>query len=449
MNCEFHPVLMANNHCHYCNKYFCEHCSDDIQIGRVTGITAACFICGGELDSVSTSSDIEPFWTRLGAIYRYPMATQPIVAIVVIALLTSMLGQWGLFALVPMIAINLYSFACLRNTASGNKEAPGFEASFEGSIMPVVYVGVSTFLAVLLSGLSFSYFGDGMGILVSFFFVLIMPAAITVIAIEGRLMPALQLSRLIGILKATGASYFVMVLFVIVMLLSMEVLSAMFANTNFNSLSIFLTSVIGNYYNIVIFHILGYLVYQHHVELGYRITGNAGFKEKPTRNPSQRSAANLEVLVKAGKFEAARDVARDNLKPDSSLWEWRRTFKLLCAATPAQDVESYFNRYLNKLRESGEVDKIAEAYLLLVRAKPEFIIDDDEVTLEVAAALQQNGKFQQSIALIRKLPEESKDSVIIGRSLQLLASGFESLPSSNEHAEHFKTLHALHVAREQ
>lgn len=449
MNCEFHPVLNANNHCHYCDKHFCEHCTDEIQVGRGISVSSACFICGGELDSVSTSRDIEPFWSRLGVIYRYPLATQSIAAILIIALLTSMLGNFGLFALVPMIAINLYSFACLRSTAAGNQETPGVEASFEGSIMPVIYVGISTFLAVFLSGLSFAYFGEGMGILISFFFVLIMPAVIIVIAIEERLMPALNLASLMGILKATGASYFVMVLFVIVMLYSMQILSSMFGNTNFDSLSIFLTSVIGNYYNIVIFHILGYLVYQHHVELGYRTSGNAGVKEKTVRNPNQRSAAQLELLIKAGKFEAARDVVRSNLKPDSSLWEWNRAFKLLCAATPARDVDLYFDRYLHRLQELDETDKIAEAYLLLLRAKPEFNIKDDGTKLDVADALQQNGKSAQSITLVRKLPEESEDREVIGRALELLASGFESLPGSNEHAEHFRTQHALHVAREQ
>ena len=446
-NCQFHPATLASNHCHYCEQNFCENCSDDIQIGTNISVSSACFLCGGELDPIAEGSNIEPFWSRLGLIYRYPLANHSLAAIFIIALLTSMLSGFGLFALVPLIAINLYSFACLRSTADGNNDAPGFEASFEGSIAPVIYVGLSTFFATLIAGIVFAQFGDGMGILMSFFLVLVMPALITVIAIEQRLLPALNVGNLLSIIKATGLSYFVMVLFIMVMLFSMNILSGMFANTNFDSLSVFLTSVIGNYYNIVIFHILGYLVYQHHVELGYRASGNAGVKKKSSRNPVQRNSVQLEVLIKSGKFEAARDVARSNLKSDSSLWEWSRAFKLFCAATPAKDVGSYFDRYINKLMELGETDKVAEAYLLINRAQPDFKVKDDGRKLDIAEALQEIGKSPQSITLIRKLPDESQNNDIIGRALKLLASGFANLPNSDEHAEHFKTLHALHLAR--
>ena len=447
MKCQFHPTLPAENHCQYCEKHFCEQCSDAIHIGREVSVSAACFICGGELEALSKGSQIEPFWSRLGAIYKYPLAIQSVAAIVIIALLSTMLGSFGLFAIVPVVALNLYSFACLRNTAQGNNDAPGVESSFEGSIAPVIYVAISMLLAILLATFAFAQLGDGMGILISFFLVLVMPAVIIVIAIEERLLPALNVGSLIGIIKATGVSYFVMVLFIMVMMFSTEVLGQMFASTNFNSLSVFLTSVIGNYYNVVIFHILGYLVYQNHTELGYPVSSSVGVKKGRARNPKQRESMHLEVLIKAGKFDAARDLARSQLKGDSSLWEWTRAFKLFCAAKPADDVEKYFYRYVQKLRDLGELEKIADAYLGLLRAVPSFVVKDDESKLEIAGALQLIGKPTQSITLIRKLPDQSDDDSIIGRSLELLASGFAGLQGSEEHAEHFKTMHALHVAR--
>ena len=322
MKCHFHPTQSAENHCGRCRKNFCGVCSGESKFASSLDLSHTCFICDTELEPLASANTIEPFWSRIGKIYKYPLSIQAIITMLIISGLTTLLQNWGLLALIPLIALNLYSFACLRSTAAGENEAPDVDTSFQGSIGPVFYVIIVMAIAIFAATFVFYSFGNGMGIIVSFFLILVMPAALIVVAVEEKLFGALNPATLVGIIKTTGASYFVMVLFILVMMSSMGLLSSMVMGSKYSLFGFFLTSMVANYYSIVIFHIMGYLVYQNHVALGYRVLGRAGIKDTQQRTMKQIKTAQLEVLIKAGEFEAARKVAKQTLSGDSTLWEW-------------------------------------------------------------------------------------------------------------------------------
>jgi len=449
VNCQYHPTKAAENHCHYCNKDFCGQCTDHVSLGGQVSISASCFLCGGELEPIAGGTNIEPFWSRIAEVYKYPLTPQAITAVLIMAALSVLLQSFWLLALIPAIAINMYSFACLRQTAQGENEAPGVETSFEGSIAPVLYVGLCMGISMIIIFFAYASLGIGMGMVVGMVLALMLPAMIIIIAIDEQLTPALNPGNISNIVKSTGTSYFVMVLFILVMTSSMALLIDMFGNTNFMSLSIFISSAIGNYYTIVVFHIMGYLVYQNHAELGYSVSGNAGLKQGKARNLKQRQRLQLELLVKAGRYDAARDVAKQLLKSDAPLWEWKRAFKLFCAATPSKDIGKLFERYVVKLKENDETEEIAEAYLLLQKVKPSFELSSEAQKVDIADKLQRSGYSSNAIKLLQKMPRESDDQNMVTRALEILGNAFSHVAGGERHAEHFKTEHALHLARQK
>ena len=447
MKCHYHPVQSAENHCAQCRKNFCRVCSGGPKTASSLDMSHTCFICETELEALASANTIEPFWSRIGKIYKYPLSLQALITILIISALSTLLQNWGVLALIPFIALNLYSFACLRSTAAGENEAPDVDASFQGSVGPVFYVIIVMAVAIFAATFVFYSFGNGMGIIASLFLILVMPAALIVIAVKEKLFIALNPATLVGIIKTTGASYFVMVLFILVMMSSMGLVSSVVMGAKYSLFGFFLTSVVANYYGIVIFHIMGYLVYQNHVVLGYRVLGRAGVKESKPQTLKQRQTAQLEVLIKAGKFDAARAVAKQTLSADATLWEWSRAFKLLCAAKPSGDLNRYFERYVDKLSSLDETGKIADAYTELIRVKPDFKFTNDERKLDIAEALHQNGKDAMAIRLVQKLPIESSKHDVVGRSLEILVNGFKRLPGSEKHLAHFQNLQKSHLSR--
>jgi len=255
MTCKFHPLDAAINHCDHCKADFCESCSDesaarDPRYARSDQVDHNCFVCRGPLEPLGGAHQVPPFWSRLTEIYRYPLNTEAIVALLVVSLLTAFIGNASLLLILPSIAMMLYSFACLRETAKGNLKAPGLEACFEGSIAQIIYV----LIAVLVLGAGvynvFKYFGTGLGIMASAFFVLAIPAIIIVIAVEEELGAALNPAELFSVMRATGISYFVMILFMIIMMSSVFVLIAFFGVQADSFIGILLQSLISNYYSV-------------------------------------------------------------------------------------------------------------------------------------------------------------------------------------------------------
>lgn len=441
MKCDYHPTQPVECYCPACDKHFCRACTDDVIDTRDNSLS--CFLCNGAVQTQSKQSKIEPFWSRLNEIYKYGLNPQAVGAILVLALISALAKNGGLLALLPAISIYMYSFACLRETADGENAPPGIEASFEGSISPVFYVLTTMFVATSVAAFIFGKFGTGMGIIVSFILMGVMPAAIITIAVEERLLPALNIANLINIVKGTGIGYGVMVLFLIVMLSSMGILSSLLYSS-FEGLSIFLTTAVGNYYSIIVFHILGYLVYQNHDNLGYQVSGNAGIEQAKIRTQQQRTKAKLELLIKAGQFESARTMAKNSLSESSNLWEWERTLKLMCIAEPSRDMPSFFKRYAEKLILAKETDKLADAFLQIKRVLPKFEIIDESQRIEVAQSLVDIGKPKQAISLIQTLPKTSKNKTLVNRSFNLLADAFDSIDKGEEHAKRFRILAQQH-----
>ncbi len=452
MTCKFHPLDAAINHCAICKADYCEFCSDesaarDSRYARSEQVEHNCFVCRGPLEPIGTAQLIPPFWSRLTDVYRYPLNIEAIIALLVVSLLTAFIGNASLLLILPSIAMMLYSFACLRETAKGNLKAPGLEACFEGSVAQIIYVLIA--VLVLGSGVYnvFKYFGTGLGIMASAFFILAIPAIIIIIAVEEELGPALNPAELFSVMRATGISYFVMILFIIIMMSSVFVLIAFFGVQADSFIGILLQSLISNYYSVVTYHIMGYLVYQNHQELGFK-TNIKREKGAAARTDLERDKARLEVLIKAGDYETASDIARKLLnEPSANLWDWSRAFTLMCVSQPSEKAILMFNDYASKLDATGETDKLADAYLQLKKQQPEFVIKNHEQRLLVAKSLFETGQYSQVVNLLHMFHQESKDNSHITRALKLLSESLSSIPGNDKLANQYETLYQLQLRK--
>ncbi len=451
MDCKFHPLDPAMNYCDNCEANYCEACSDESAArahtrSRADQFDHRCFVCGRGLTRLIGSQAIPPFWTRLSEIYRYPITIQALSALVVVSFFTALLGNSSFLLIAPSVAMMMYSFACLRETTKGNLEAPGLEACIEGSIGPVFYVIIAFIANIAAVVNAFNYFGTGVGILVSVFFGLAMPAVIIIIASEEKLAPAMNPLALFSVMKATGASYFVMLLFIIIMVSSVAALQSLFYEVSASFFGILLQSLIANYYGVVIFHIMGYLVYQNQQALGFK-TSIEG-RSSVARPEIDRIKSQLEVLIKAGEYQNAGDLASKQLKqPGATLWDWSRAFSLICVSGPNDKAKVMFNDYANKLESAGETDKLATAYLQLKRRQPKFVIKDHEQRLFVANTLFETGQYSQVVNMLHKFHQESDDNKRIIRALKLLSESLLSIPGREKLANQYQALYQMQLKK--
>lgn len=446
--CKFHPLDSAMNHCEFCDADYCEFCSDESAALAVTRTRAdkvdhKCFICAAPMQPLQSSQRIEPFWSRLPDIYRYPFNLDAVSALLIVSLITAFIGNSSLLLIIPSIAMMLYSFACLRETAKGNLKAPGIEACFEGSIAPVFYVLIVVLALGFGAFLAFGL-GLGFGILALTFYILALPAAIILIAVEEKLLPALNILALASVMKAAGISYFVMLLFIVVMISSVFALMSLFGGEANSFLGILIESLIGNYYSVVVYHIMGYLVFQNQEALGFKTIDRE--VKASIRSASQRCQAHVEALIKAGDYDKAQEVAsKQLLERDATLWDWSRAFTLSCVATPSKKTEQMFNDYARKLGEAGEIDKLADAYLQLKKHQPTFVIKDHEQRLAVANSFFETGQYPKVVNMLHLFHQESTNREHVIRALKLLSESLLSIPSRAKLAEQYAALYQLQL----
>jgi len=448
--CKFHPLDSAINHCELCDADFCESCSDESAALAVTRTRAdkvdhRCFVCAGPMTPLQGLQRVAPFWSRLPELYRYPFNLDAVSALLIVSLITAFIGNSGLLQIIPSVAMMLYSFACLRETAKGNLKAPGFEACFEGSIAPVFYSLIVILLLGFVAYLAFGL-GLGFGILALTFYILALPAAIILIAIDEKLLPALSIFALASVMKAAGISYFVMLLFIIIMISSVFALMSLFGGQANSFLGNLFESLISNYYSVVVYHIMGYLVYQNQEALGFKNTASG--VEVSARSDADRRKAHVEALIKAGDYDKAQEVAgKQLLEHDSTLWDWSRAFTLCCVATPSHKAEQVFIDYASKLKEAGETDKLADAYLQLKKYQPKFVIKDHQQRLSIANSLFETGQYSQVVNMLHMFHQQSSDNKQVERALKLLSESLLLIPNREKLAKQYGTLYQLQLKK--
>lgn len=429
MKCKFHPTVAALHYCEACDINFCEPCSDE-SIGqyrsRKNPESHRCFMCKTAMHPIEGVSQIEPFWNRLSQIYRYPLNLEAMITLLIIGLITAVFSNVWPVILLASVAISLYSFACLRQTANGDFDAPGLDACFDGPVSQLFYLVVVIVAAILSTMLTSNYLGTGFGILLGALYICALPAAIIIIVVEESLLPALDPSKLIGVIKATGTSYFVMLIFIFIMYSSIFAASAFFISDNSGFVSQFLFSVISNYYGIVIYHIMGYLVFQNQHSLGY--SSPLSQSQEIIRNSDKLTKTELDILIKSGDYQAASRLAREGLNnPAAPLWEWSRAFTLSCIGSSEKNAADVLQKYAVKLQTVNDTEKLSSAYLTMIKHHRDYQISEPTLIMLFAKALFDNGKYKAVFNMLRNCNQHLDQADNQKEALELINKSMSAL----------------------
>lgn len=442
-NCKYHPLSQAARACEHCNASYCDACCDESPLQRSRGSEHACFVCGQSLSVFKRAeSGVEPFWRRLNAVYRYPLGMSALMVVAITALLSALLTNFGLLIALPSVVITLYSFACLRETAMGNLTAPSVESSFDGSNKPIGSLFILLLFVLFITYMAYDMFGAGAAIFVVAFFTITLPAAIIVIAIDEDFVNVLNPAKLISVVFATGTSYFVMLIFLLIMMSSVAVLVSFFQESEPTFTGVFFQSLISNYYNVVEFHILGYLVYQNRYKLGFESAGS--HSDTTSRSQEEWENAKLEILIKAGDYPAAISLSKRQVgEPNCEMWKWTRCFKLMCTGSSFGELKAFMPSYLDKLESMGQHDAMAEAYMVAKKRLKDYSVSENNRCLNIARSLFEIGRYPYVIEMLQNYYKRDADLDQINESLKLLSSSYLKIPGKEKNAQFYQNIYDL------
>ncbi len=438
--CTVHPLQPATWHCPDCGFDLCDEAvSDPRGNDRVK-----CLNCDARVESLGARNTAQPFWRRLPDIFRYGLQGNALMVALLLGL-GKTLGLFLPFALLfNLLALGLlfnYAQDCLEKTAHGDFKAPTIQATLENSLVTALaVVGLTLLTGLLLAGVA-NKLGQGVASLFAVALTVALPAMLINYALTQRLSDALNLARAFWLIRAIGAPYGLLLAAMAVMFFSVLTLQQWLqwlpfaADLAQNTLSMV--------YLIVLFHLMGYLVFQYQGELGYAA------REVSRTDPLQRTEldewqARLELLARTAQFARLEEALHEAIHACPGHWPFQQRLYHLYQASGRLPQQGQFLRfYANTLHHSGQ----QRALHVLCKNNMKQLLDEEltaELNLHLANACQQFKDHRAVIRLLNGFQRRHRGHASVPAALQMLAAALDELPEMAAQADKCRALLARH-----
>lgn len=413
-DCHYHPGEPAKWHCGECQLHYCARCMPDADSRRQR---AYCPHCSKAMRYLGAATEVVPFWHRIGAFFRYPFHTDPLMVIAICTLVPVVapanligLAVWVVLAL----ALFKYTYAVINHTAEGHLKPPPVSVAFTGSGFSIVLLQFLVFFLMAgLIGAAAMLGGPILMMLATAFVILALPASIMVLAMERSVGPAVNPLNLAVLISRIGMPYFLLYGYLILLTLASGAAQD-FAITHFprwaaQPLAGFLNST----FTLMLFHMLGYLLFQYQEELGFAsdIQDEDEGQDTHQRDRSTRFDADLDMNLKDGNYDRAQSLLTEALKKDrDNPVRLEQLYRLLTARNDTAELYRYHPRLLGWLASRRDAGGLEQMVRTLRKVEPDFQLDDPQLTVACAEVLYRGGHCRSALTLIRDFHKRFPDS---------------------------------------
>lgn len=415
-SCKYHPEIPSRWHCPDCSIHFCSRCVQANDRGE-----AYCPVCNLMLVKQESSAAIPPFWKRMPAMFIYPLhpASLLFLAIMSFASLLELVPLGGVIAaiILPFILMK-YAFQVLQYTAIGQMRPPRGSTSmsgrdFELPVKSYLLLIVISFIAGLLSELGLLAMIVALVLLTILF-----PAMTMVLGVTRKFFQALNPLQLIEMIRMIGPGYLGLV--GILMLLYgasgalLMLMVPMITPDNLLVVSIIVTFAT-SYYTIVMFHLMGYVIYQHHEALGVEIEVEYEPPSVTRGSPApvgQSPVTKAQLLVQEGHPEIAGPFIARHLSSEMTAEQIQLHelyIKLLKQQGENEELLRAGREYILNLMAYGHGKKALQIFRLCHKVDPAFHLNHAEYTHTLVEAAQRASDYELMLALANNFAKRHPD----------------------------------------
>ncbi|MBW1897616.1 MAG: tetratricopeptide repeat protein [Deltaproteobacteria bacterium] len=387
-----------------------------------------CPKCMVPSDWIGAANLIEPFWNRLPRFFVYPMALRPMGLILGMSLAGFIFRGPGFISLIVHIAIwgiiLKYSYAALKATARGDLVPPKIDSKTISDDFHQVFKQLGIFIAIFFGFIFVQQFA---GIFFAALFLIVailsVPAMIIIFVTTESLMHAINPVIFIQLALRIGWGYLLMYFFLVLLLFAPAALAQFAFKILPPELTIFLLSLGKNYYTIISYHLMGYVILQYHQSIGYKIDFE-DFRDSPDYGKGAKEEKGSELLskinfmFKEGRHDEALVLIKEEEKkngiddPDIS----ECYFKLLAMMNRIDEMLVHGKRHLEIMVQRNEKQKACEAYKQCIAKDPRFA-PDAYVLFKLGGWLNEFGKSREAIGTYNRLVKTFPDAPLVPKTL--------------------------------
>jgi len=336
-------------------------------------------------------------------------------------------------------ALLKYSFSCLDNTSHGVMKAPDVTDAYGGGFglaLQVIFMVIAVSSVIWVTGY---FLGSMLASIVAIILIAGFPAMMINFAMTENILEALNPLKMLNLMSSIGLPYGLLLAFIMIMSGSIGVISQ-FIPADFSIVSLSLQSMVTNYYIIVIFHIMGYMIYQFQDELSFESSTIHG-SDKPQRSVLQKNLSHIDILLKEGEFdegiklysELTKTYPEDNkIKSDY--------FELLLATRSIEQLNIFAPKYLDNLVTINREDTISLNYKRILKVNPQFKLVTIDQRIKLAKICSQKGDSQSVIKLVNGLHKDYPGDKNLVKAYELMHKALLNLPNLKAQAEQCQKL---------
>lgn len=350
--------------------------------------------------------DIAPFWQRLPVFFRYPLHWEPLLYMSLLALATLLgfilpvpqpfdhllvhLGVW--------LAFVRYAYKTLDQTAQGllTPEAHRLLDGEDRASLPykqfAIFI-VAGFVLDLAGRVGSLLFGAML-----IFSMLALPASTMILSITRSFRAGLNPLAAIDMMRSIGLPYLGLCAFLFLLSASQQALLAILLPRLPGWLLLPALNFVAMYFMLIMFNMMGYVVYQYHRSLGVPISAAAPAAARSAGD----GAGDIGQLIGAGRIDEALDIAYEaqRVAPDD-LAAHERYHKLLALAGRDERLLAHGRRYLGLLLQKGLGDDALTLHGALLTRDPAFAPEQPAQLLRLAEAARRRRDFASALALVK------------------------------------------------
>jgi tetratricopeptide (TPR) repeat protein len=395
---------------------------------------------------LGAATEAVPFWNRIGAFFRYPFHTDPMLVIAICTLVPLLItgNIVGLIvSLLLVLALLKYTYAVIRHTAEGHMKPPPLAVAFTGSGFDIVILQLLVFILMgALVSAALMLGGPVLMLVVLAMVVLALPASVMVLAMEHSVAAAVNPMNLAVLIARIGSPYFLLYGYLILL----SVASGAAQEFAFNHFAPHLANILAGFLNstftLMLFHMLGYLLFQYQEELGF--ASDHQDEESPAqmqgRDRIRRFDADIDMNLKDGNYDRVESMLKENLKRDpTSAHRLEQLRSLLTARDDRQELYRYHPRLLAMLADRNDGDTMASLLATIESIEPGFRMDDPELALHCAKTLYNRGQFRPALKLLQDFHKRFPDSECLPQAYLTVAKALANGLGQWEKATAFLT----------
>ena len=407
--CKYHPAVPARWVCRHCQIDYCSSCTPKPE----NKLKPECPVCHRDLDSLGAGNMIEPFWHRIPQFFIYP-AHLPTMIVMVALVLISLLVSGSIMGFLLQLAMGIvflkYAYVVLEHSAEGflkpkplksEELTTELELPFKQILVIFAVVSANSFIA--------ETFGVGMFTITMSLTILMFPASVMVLAVEHSFFAAFNPIIVLATIKRIGPSYLVLCLFLFLLVSGSWLVQDMAADVLPKEMFLPVSSFVDMYFTLIMFSMMGYVIYQYHEKLGFYIEQefDEATGKKVNANSSSSSQRAVEILLQEGKTEDAELQLRQQIKEYPNDLQTRHQYhKLLIMMGDKEKIRQADSEFISRLLHESQMTFAIQVFVESRKIVPEFRPGNAQERLKLAQAMANNGMARQAVSLLSNLHKD-------------------------------------------